>query len=163
MLSGQLTLGDILTASGLNDLTDVLAIRHTDRADGIPDVSHASPEAVVAYTRNQDARFRVFPEQYAGVRLWLVFMADGTQDGTRRARFYGAYDNHGEALSERTETNRRFSITHRRRWRRCSTVWWLVGLARGLFIDVAPLQRSSEFLRSPILKSSRSRGSTACF
>ena len=47
MLSGQLTLGDILTASGLNDLTDVLAIRHTDRADGIPDVSHASRKSVV--------------------------------------------------------------------------------------------------------------------
>jgi hypothetical protein len=110
LLSGQLTLGDILSASGMDDLTDVLAIRHTDRLDGIPDVSHASPETVIAYTRDQDARSTVFPERYADVRLWLVFMADGTQDGTHRARFYGAYNNHGEALGERTETNRRFNI-----------------------------------------------------
>jgi restriction system protein len=54
-LSGQLKLGDILAASGIDDLTEVLAIRHTAQVDGIPDVSHATPEAVMAYTRDQDA------------------------------------------------------------------------------------------------------------
>ena len=43
-LSGQLKLGDILAASGVDDLTEVLAIRHTAQAEGIPDVSHATPE-----------------------------------------------------------------------------------------------------------------------
>lgn len=111
LLRGQLTLGDVLGASGIIDLADVLAIRHTNRTDGIPEVSHASPAAVIAYTRDQDSRSTVFPEGYGGVKLWLVFMADGTQDGTHRARFYGAYDNHGEALSERTESSRRFRLT----------------------------------------------------
>lgn len=106
--SGQLTLGDILAVSGVVDLTGVLAIRHTAQADGLPDVSHASPEAVIAYTRDQDARFRVFPEHPPG--LWLVFMEDGTHEGLHRSRFYGAYENHGEATDERTDTNRRFNL-----------------------------------------------------
>jgi hypothetical protein len=107
--SGELTLGDILAASGVADMTDVLAIRHTDQVDGIPDVSHASPEAVLEYTRDQDSRFRVFPERPP--KLWLVFMEDGTHDGAHRSRFFGAYANHGESLEERTDTNRRFNLT----------------------------------------------------
>src|SRR5665811_1767868 len=95
-LSGQLKLGDILAASGIDDLNEVLAIRHTAQADGIPDVSHATPEAVRAYTRDQDARFRVFPEQPP--KLWLVFMDDGSYDGAHRSRFYGAFENLGEAM-----------------------------------------------------------------
>lgn len=107
--SGELTLGDILAASGVEDPTYVLAIRHTDQADGIPDVRHASPEAVIAYTRDQNSRFQVFPERPP--KLWLVFMEDGTHDGAHRSRFYGAYANHGESLDERTETNRRFNLS----------------------------------------------------
>ena len=107
MLSGELILGDILASSGIHDLTDVLAIRHTDRTDGIPDVRHASPDAVIAYTRDQVAR--VFPKNPA--KVWLVFMEDGSYGGAHRSRFYGAYDNRGEDLGERTETNRRFNIS----------------------------------------------------
>lgn len=85
-----------------------MAIRHTSLPDGLPDVSAATPAAVLAYTRDQDARHRVFPETPAPI--WLVFMEDGTRDGIHRSRFYGAYDNTGEALEERAETNRRFDL-----------------------------------------------------
>ena len=108
-LSGQLKLGDILAASGINDLTEVLAIRHTAQADGIPDVSHATPEAVMAYMRDQDARASVFPKQPP--KLWLAFMEDGSYDGAHRARFYGAFENSGEAMEERTEMNRCFHLS----------------------------------------------------
>lgn len=43
-------------------MSEVLAIRHTAQADGIPDVTHASVEAVIGYTREQDARSTSIPE-----------------------------------------------------------------------------------------------------
>jgi hypothetical protein len=105
--SGQLTLGDILLTSGM-DPADVLAIRHTNRPDGLPEVSAASSEAVLAYTRRQDARFRVFPERPP--RRWLVFMDDGAHEGAHRSRYFGAYENNGEVIEERTEDARCFDL-----------------------------------------------------
>lgn len=103
-----LLLGHLLTAFGVSNPDDVLAIRHTSLAHGLPDVNSATPEAVLAYTRDQDARHRVFPETPAPI--WLVFMEDGSHDGSHRSRFFGAFDNAGESLDERTETNRRFNL-----------------------------------------------------
>lgn len=103
-----LLLGHLLNSFGTDDPDRVLAIRHTSLPDGLPDVATATPAAVLAYTRDQDARHRVFPETPAPI--WLIFMEDGTHDGIHRARFYGAYDNNGESLAERTETNRRFDL-----------------------------------------------------
>ncbi|KQV76999.1 hypothetical protein ASC61_01935 [Aeromicrobium sp. Root344] len=108
-MSGDLSLGHILETAGLTDFTEVLAIRHTSLSHGIPDVNHTTPAAVLTYTRDQDADPRVFPVNPP--KIWLVFMADGTHDGAHRARFYGAYENSGEALDERTETNRRFDLS----------------------------------------------------
>lgn len=105
----MLTLGHLLTAFGVTAPSDVLAIRHTSLPHGLPDVSSASPDAVIAYTRDQDARYRVFPERPP--RLWLAFMEDGTHEGAHRSRFFGAYANAGEALAEQTETNRRFQLS----------------------------------------------------
>lgn len=104
-----LTLGHLLTVFGGDDPRDVLAIRHTSLPNGLPDVSYAAPAEVLAYTRDQDARYRVFPEHPAG--LWLVFMEDGAHEGEHRSRFYSAYTNDGEALDERSDTNRRFNLS----------------------------------------------------
>ena len=90
-------------------MSEVLAIRHTAQADGIPDVTHASVEAVIGYTREQDARSTVFPKIPS--KWWLVFMDDGSYEGTYRSRFYGAFENRGEAIDEATDTNRFFNIT----------------------------------------------------
>lgn len=106
--SGELTLGHILATAGVADASEVLAIRHTSLPNGIKDVTHVDPAAVIAYTRDQDADSRVFPERPP--KVWLVFMADGAHQGAHRSRFYGAYENTGEALDERTESNRRFHL-----------------------------------------------------
>lgn len=107
-VSGELLLKHVLAASGMADLSEVLAIRHTAKDDGLPDLWAATPEAVLAYTREQDARPIVFPK--APPRLWLVFMEDGSHNGAHRSRFYGAYENEGEALDQRTEFNRSFHL-----------------------------------------------------
>jgi hypothetical protein len=108
-VSGLLQLKHVLAASDITDLSEVFAIRHTAKEDGLPDLWAAPPEAVLAYTRTQDSRFRVFPENPP--RIWLIFMEDGSHGGAHRSRFYGAYENDGESLDERTETNRSFHIT----------------------------------------------------
>lgn len=52
----QLTLGDLLSSFGIRDFNEVSAIRHTSLPDGLPDVTNATPSAVLACTRDQDAQ-----------------------------------------------------------------------------------------------------------
>lgn len=107
--NGSLTLGDILKASGIEELGDVLAIRHTNTATGLKDVTTATPAEVLAYTREQDISHQKFPRDPP--KHWLVFMDDGSFEGVYRSRFYGVFENAGEVLDERTSLNRSFDIT----------------------------------------------------
>lgn len=105
---GSLQLGDLLRTSGIEDLTEVLAIRHTNTPTGLRDVTTATPAEILAYTRNQDVSHQKFPK--TPPRHWLVFLDDGSFEGVYRSRFFGAFENRGEVLEERTETNRNFDI-----------------------------------------------------
>jgi hypothetical protein len=103
--TGDLNLGDILAAAGLA-YEEVVVLHHTNQADGIPNVRVTTPEAVLTYTRSQDAKFKSGnPPRY-----WLVFMDDGGSNHVHRSRFYGAFENHGEVLPERTPTSRSYDL-----------------------------------------------------
>jgi len=102
--SGDLRLGHVFSAAGLTDLADVLVIRHTYREDAIRTPADITPTSVYDFTRGQSVSTRVFPK--TPPRLWLVFMAAGGL----RARFYSAYENHGELLDKRTHDHREYDI-----------------------------------------------------
>lgn len=103
VVSDHLQLGHILAGMGAN-IDEVLAIRHTYRPDGIPSPTAATPESILAYTREQSASTLKLMRQPP--RLWLVFMADGK----RRSRLIAAYENHGELPEQRTATHRYFDL-----------------------------------------------------
>lgn len=98
-----LTLGHILAAAGVEDLSSVLIIRHTFKPDGLSGPAGLTPANVLAYTRAQlaGAKFPAAPPP-----LWLLFVADGG----RRSRFLWAYENHGEVVSERADRLRFFDL-----------------------------------------------------
>lgn len=95
-----LSLGAVLAAAGL-DPHDVLAIRHTYKESGLPSRAAATPERVLAYTREQHHAGK-FPKEPA--RHWLIFMGEGG----RRSRLTAVYENRGEAVAERTERHNFF-------------------------------------------------------
>ena len=97
-----LTLGSVLVAAGLNP-HDVLAIHHTYKESGLPSRAEATPERVLAYTREQD-HVGKFPKEPA--RHWLIFMGEGG----RRSRLTAVYENRGEAVAERTERYRYYHV-----------------------------------------------------
>lgn len=97
-----LTLGSVLDAAGL-DPHEVLAIRHTYKADGLPSRAAATPERVLAYTREQ-LHSGKFPKEPA--RFWLVFMAEGAL----RSRLTAVYENRGESVAERTQRHRYYDV-----------------------------------------------------
>lgn len=103
---GVVTLAHLLAAAGIDDLSNVVLIRHTFGPNGL-----ASPGAlsdaiyVLQYTREQGRG----PRHKLGAhppRTWLIF----TADGGRRARFYAAYENGGEVVEEQTESRRFFDL-----------------------------------------------------
>lgn len=108
LASGVVLLGDLLRAAGIEDMSEVLAIRHTNTPTGLRDVTTATPAEVLAYTRNQDISHQKFPK--VPPRYWLVFMDDGSFEGVYRSRFYGVFENKGEVIEERTDLNRNFDI-----------------------------------------------------
>ncbi len=102
--TGDLRLGHVFDAGGLTDLSDVLVIRHTYREDAIRTPADVTPQSVLDFTRGQSVATQIFPKDPP--RLWLVFMADGGY----RARFYTAYENHGEVLADRTDEYRTYDL-----------------------------------------------------
>jgi len=101
-LRGELTLGHILAAMGL-DLADVVVVRHTFTAGGLEAADDLTPEKLVAYTRVQTINNKL---GRTPPRHWLTFMADGG----RRSRFLTAYENLGELEDERTAEMRTFDL-----------------------------------------------------
>ncbi|NYD59285.1 hypothetical protein BKA08_003523 [Nocardioides marinisabuli] len=103
-----LTLGHVLAAVGADHappigLDDILVIRHAFKPSG--HVGLQGPEDVTEgrlhdYTRSQDISTRKFPAEPP--RYWVILVADGKS----RSRLFGVYENHGEQLEEKTETNR---------------------------------------------------------
>lgn len=104
-VTGNLCLGHILTATGI-DLSDIVILRHTYTYDGLQSQSDLTHQKVLDYTRKQ--RIEKSKLGKTPPRFWLIFMADGR----RRSRLFTAYENHGEVLSERTETHRYFDLQH---------------------------------------------------
>ena len=96
------SLGAVLAAAGL-DPHDVLAIRHTYKVSGLPSRAAATPERVLAYTREQ-LHSGKFPKEPA--RFWLVFMAEGAL----RSRLTAVYENRGESVAERTQRHRYYDV-----------------------------------------------------
>ncbi|MFA7323951.1 MAG: GIY-YIG nuclease family protein [Candidatus Nanopelagicales bacterium] len=101
---GDLNMGHILTAAGATNANDFLMIRHTYKDDGLRMPSDLTLENVLAYTREQDLSTLKFPADPPPT--WLIFMADGG----RRSRFYGAFENRGELVAERTSALRTFDL-----------------------------------------------------
>ncbi|WP_188666923.1 GIY-YIG nuclease family protein [Tersicoccus solisilvae] len=102
--AARLQLGHVLAGMGIDDLSDVLVIRHTYHRDGIPSPAGATPQRVLAYTREQSVSTMKFMKHPP--RLWLVFMADGK----RRSRFIAAYENEGELVDQRDAVHRYFDL-----------------------------------------------------
>lgn len=98
-LVGDLDLGHVFAACGL-DPADVLVVRHTYNDDGLRRGETTSAN-VLAYTREQGLRFNAQQP-----RVWLNFLAEGG----RRCRYWGAFENHGEVVAERSETRRYFDL-----------------------------------------------------
>lgn len=101
-LSGELTLGHVLTAAGLA-LTDVIVLHHTYTDVGLRNQQDLTAARVLNYTRWQGIGNKIGPNP---PKLWLVFMADGK----RRSRLLTAYDNHGELTAQRSEESRLFDL-----------------------------------------------------
>lgn len=97
--SGDLVLGDFLAVYRL-DPADVLVVRHTEGPGLSRDWSEAE---IIASTRSQLLKRQIW---YEAPSLWLLFWADGGL----RSRYYGAYRNYGEMISERTDTNLFFHL-----------------------------------------------------
>jgi hypothetical protein len=100
--AGELTLGDVLAASGV-DAAEVVIVRHTYTVGGLETAADLTPEKLLAYTRQQDRANKLGKNP---PKHWLVFMADGA----RRSRLIVAYENHGELADEQTDTLRSFDL-----------------------------------------------------
>ncbi len=107
-----LRLGHILMGVGAEHdppirLEEVRLIRHSFKPGdhvGLQGPEDLTPERVLAYTRAQDISTRRFPADPG--RYWVVLIADGQ----RRSRLFGAFENHGELVAERTDTDRYFDL-----------------------------------------------------
>lgn len=103
---GDLVLGHLLDAAGVADHANVIALRHTVRPSDPTSLRDLSEAGILAYTRVQTVSANIFPKQPPP--LWLVFLAEGAR-GTR-SRFFGAYENHGELLDQRTSDLRTYDL-----------------------------------------------------
>lgn len=107
-----LTLGHVLTGMGAEQnppigLDDIHLIRHSFRPsahDALRGPEDLTEARVREYTRSQDISTSRFPAHPA--RYWVVLIADGKQ----RSRLYGTFENGGEVLAERTDTNRYWDL-----------------------------------------------------
>ncbi|MFC5502107.1 GIY-YIG nuclease family protein [Lysinimonas soli] len=103
---GVVTLAHLLDAAAVENLADVVIVRHTFGPKGLSSPSSlADPNYVLAYTREQGFgsghKLGIDPPG-----TWLIF----TADSGRRARFYTAYENRGEVAAERTDLRRFFDL-----------------------------------------------------
>ncbi len=107
-----LTLGHVLAAIGAEHdppigLDDIRVIRHsfnTGEEMGLRGPEDLTEDKVRSYTRFQGISPRQFPVQPE--RYWVVLIADGK----RRSRLWGAFENHGEIVAERTAEARFFDL-----------------------------------------------------
>lgn len=98
-----LTLGDVLHAAGVN-AADVLVIRHTFKETGLASRADATPDRMLAYTREQGRTSGKIPA--AAPRWWLIFVAESGL----RCRLAAVYENFGEVSAEQTATQRFFDL-----------------------------------------------------
>ncbi|GGO92892.1 hypothetical protein GCM10011584_30350 [Nocardioides phosphati] len=97
--AGDLNLGHLFAAAGL-DPADVLVVRHTYNVNGLVR-GETTPEKVLAYAREQRLKFNADQP-----RIWLNFLAESG----RRCRYWGAFENFGESVDERTHEGRFFDL-----------------------------------------------------
>ncbi|WP_104086304.1 GIY-YIG nuclease family protein [Arthrobacter sp. GMC3] len=101
---GSLTMGELFAAAGI-DPSQVVLLRHTYSKTGLTGPADLSPAKVLAFVREQAVSGSWFPKNPP--LIWLNFIAAG---GTR-GRFIGAFENHGEVMAERTETERYYDLS----------------------------------------------------
>lgn len=107
-----LTLGHVLAGIGRQqdppiEMEDIHLIRHsfkTGDMNGLQGPEDLTDDRVREYTRAQGISTRQFPADPA--RYWVVLIADGQ----RRSRLYGAFENFGEILAERTAAYRYWDL-----------------------------------------------------
>lgn len=107
-----LTLGHVLAAMGSEHhppigLDDIRVIRHsfnTGEELGLRGREDLTEEKIRRYTRFQGISPRQFPADPE--RYWVVLIADGK----RRSRLWGAFENFGEIITERTAEARFFDL-----------------------------------------------------
>lgn len=107
-----LTLGHVLVGMGADhdpvvQLEDILIIRHTfnpSDPQALRGAEDLTPERVLTYTREQSVSPRSFPA--VPPRYWIIL----TADGKKRSRLWGAFENHGEIIAERTASERYFDL-----------------------------------------------------
>lgn len=102
-ISGSLSLGNLFQLAELAP-EDVLIIRHSLKPDGLRTRADAMGPNLLPFVREQGIRNSKLPRRPPG--LWLNFLATTG----RRARFLAAYENHGEVITERTDTLRYFDL-----------------------------------------------------
>lgn len=108
----NLTLGHVLAGIGADNdppirLEEIHLIRHAfqpGKPEALQGPEDLTPERVLDYTRSQSISTRRFPADPA--RYWVILVADGQ----RRSRLFATFENHGELLVERTDTNRYFDL-----------------------------------------------------
>lgn len=101
-IPGELTLGHVLTAAGL-DASNVIVLRHTYKPDGLRNEADLTPERILDYTRQQGHGNKVGKNPPG---IWVVLMADGGL----RSRLLTVYENHGEVDAERSADRRCFDL-----------------------------------------------------
>lgn len=106
-LNGELTLGHVIQAAGMTDLSEVIVFRHTIRPKDPTSLRDLSEAGVLAYTRVQTVRTNILPKEPPA--HWLVFIAEGARQGSR-SRFYAAYENRGEVHADRTAEFRSYDL-----------------------------------------------------
>lgn len=99
--AGALNFGHVLNVADLEP-SQVVLLRHTYNEE-ISTPSEVTPANVLHYTRRQAHGNKLGKDP---APIWLVFMAEGG----RRARFFGAYENHGELSDEATDELRYFDL-----------------------------------------------------
>src|SRR4051812_20774276 len=74
---GNLSFGHVLAAAGVEDLTQVVVLRHTFNEGGLGGPADAAdPSKVLEYTRRQDVGNKL---GRTPAPVWLIFTADGAR------------------------------------------------------------------------------------
>ncbi|MGX9901647.1 hypothetical protein ACW0JT_20415 [Arthrobacter sp. SA17] len=159
-----LTLGHVLAGVGADKnppirLEEIHLIRHAfqpGKPEALQGPEDLTPVRVLDYTRSQSISTRRFPADPA--RYWVILIADGQ----RRSRLFATFENHGEVLVERTDTNRYFDLHPSNFLAPLVSRLVVDWVSPGTGIGAPPAPRTCRCWRSPTGTRFPSRDSTPC-